>query len=288
MEIRGDCGAQDAPVLQATSRLMYDGVIEQTQVEVQAERLLKVYVNGVLTMRIICSASHLSDLIVGRLYSEGLVRTVDEIALIDIDVPAMEAHVELPGRQPDLGNTAPADIPTCATSDKLVNNYFVAGEPMRPLKPRQWDPVLVFDAAHEFRRDKTAHARTRGAHSAYLFGPDGLLCLREDIGRHNAFDKAIGWALTAGVDLYDCMLYTSGRVPTDMLTKAIRAGLPMLVSKSVPTEKAVQMAREYGVIFITNALPRSFDIMNGAEWMIERDAESLQREIRTMEAEDAS
>jgi hypothetical protein len=70
---------------------------------------------------------------VGSLYSEGLVRAVDEIGLLDIDVDAMTASVELPGRKPDLGNTAPADVPTCSTSDKLVNNFFDTGEPLHPL-----------------------------------------------------------------------------------------------------------------------------------------------------------
>ena len=64
-----------------------------------------------------------------------------------------------------------------------------------------------------------------------------ILCMREDIGRHNAFDKVVGWAILHGVDLAKRMLYSSGRVPSDMASKAIRARIPILVSKSVATDR---------------------------------------------------
>ena len=69
----------------------------------------------------------------------------------------------------------------------------------------------------------------------------------EDLGRHNALDKAVGCALADGVPLGECVLYTSGRVPVDMVRKAIRAGVPALVSKTMPTVQSVELAEEYGL-----------------------------------------
>ena len=69
----------------------------------------------------------------------------------------------------------------------------------------------------------------------------------EDIGRHNALDKAVGSMLLAGVPLSECVLYTSGRVPMDMVRKAIRAGVPALVSKTMPTVQSLELAQEYGL-----------------------------------------
>ena len=69
----------------------------------------------------------------------------------------------------------------------------------------------------------------------------------EDLGRHNALDKAVGCALTEGVPLAECVLFTSGRVPVDMVRKAIRAGVPALVSKSMPTVQSLELAEEYGL-----------------------------------------
>ena len=65
--------------------------------------------------------------------------------------------------------------------------------------------------------------------------------------RHNALDKAVGCAVLAGLPLAECVLYTSGRVPLDMVRKAIRAGVPALVSKSMPTVQSLELAEEYGL-----------------------------------------
>ena len=86
-------------------------------------------------------------------------------------------------------------------------------------------------------------------HRAGMFDPKtgAFLRLAEDIGRHNALDKAVGCALTEGVPLAECVLFTSGRVPVDMVRKAIRAGVPALVSKSMPTVQSLELAEEYGL-----------------------------------------
>ena len=97
---------------------------------------------------------------------------------------------------------------------------------------------------------------------AYLANRERILYVREDIGRHNAFDKAIGSALIDGVDLSQCLLYTSGRVPTDMVVKAIRARLPLLVSKKVATDKTVEVARSLNLTLICRAMPDSFDVLS--------------------------
>ena len=75
----------------------------------------------------------------------------------------------------------------------------------------------------------------------------------EDIGRHNALDKVIGYALRHNIDLHQCMIYSSGRIPTDMTMKAIQAGIPVLSSKASPTSEAIELAREYHLTLICAA-----------------------------------
>lgn len=101
---------------------------------------------------------------------------------------------------------------------------------------------------------------TVGVHSCILAKEGRVLVNCEDIGRHNAIDKAVGWALLNGINLEECMLYSSGRVPTDMVRKAIRAGVPVFISKGVPTVQAVKMAKEYGLKLIGSARPDSMNI----------------------------
>ena len=87
-----------------------------------------------------------------------------------------------------------------------------------------------------------------------------ILYCCEDIGRHNALDKAVGRALIDGVDLRQCVLFSSGRIPADMMEKAIRAGVPLLASNAVPTDRAVALARAYRVVLICTARSDSMNI----------------------------
>ena len=94
------------------------------------------------------------------------------------------------------------------------------------------------------------HRETFAAHSAFLARHGEILYACEDISRHNAVDKVIGLALQNGILPSQCMLFTSGRVPADMVKKAAAAGIPVLLSKSMPTEDAARLAAANGICLI--------------------------------------
>ena len=82
-----------------------------------------------------------------------------------------------------------------------------------------------------------------------------ILFAAEDIGRHNAMDKVIGYAAMQGLQREECILYTTGRVPTDMIKKVVMSQIPVLVTKAVPTDAAVEMARACNLTLICKAWP---------------------------------
>jgi FdhD protein len=110
-------------------------------------------------------------------------------------------------------------------------------------------------------------ARTGGLHATGLFGRDGTLrCVREDVGRHNAFDKVVGWALERGeLPLRDGLLCVSGRLSFELVQKAVVAGAPVLVGVGAPTSLAVSLARDRGLTLCGFARGGKVNVYSGEE-----------------------
>ena len=137
----------------------------------------------------------------------------------------------------------------------LNGDYIQHGE-LAPVTPIDWTPEQIFTLADRFSEDTPLHKLTGATHSCFLARGSELLFSCEDIGRHNALDKAIGFALRHDIDLTGCIAYSSGRLPTDMVEKAIRAGLPVLCTKASPTAEAVALAQSCGLTLIGCARPQ--------------------------------
>src|SRR2546423_5002768 len=121
-------------------------------------------------------------------------------------------------------------------------------------------PAALRDAQRVFER-------TGGLHAAGLFTAGGeLVCLREDIGRHNAFDKVIGWAaINQRVPLTGHVLLASGRASFDLVQKALLAGVPMIAAVSPPASLAVQLADESGMTLVPCLRDQTMNVYAGAE-----------------------
>ena len=102
------------------------------------------------------------------------------------------------------------------------------------------------------RKNQRTFDATGGLHAAGLFTADGaLLVVREDVGRHNAVDKVIGWGIAEGrMPMSDCVLIVSGRASFELVQKAVMAGIPMLGAVSAPSSLAVDLAADNGLTLV--------------------------------------
>lgn len=252
-----------------------DGTTRSEEEPVLEEHLLNVYVNEKLTMKLICIPEHLTELVLGRLLTEGIIESTEDMESIYICEYGKRAKVVLKdcNRQVISENTAPAnessnqkmpatsdllhrkssyveETPTCCTGNHILNDYFVKHPDIQPVTPISWKTDWIFALADHFSNGMPLHGQTWATHSCFLAQNGELLFECEDIGRHNALDKAIGYALRHHIDLKNCIVYSSGRIPTDMILKAIRAGIPILSSKASVTKKAIELAEEYHLTLI--------------------------------------
>jgi FdhD protein len=120
----------------------------------------------------------------------------------------------------------------------------------------------------ELDRRSELHRRTGGVHAAALASPSGILVFREDIGRHNAVDKAVGAWLGREGGFADKILLCSGRLSSEILSKALRCRIPVLVSRSAPTDRGVALARRFNLTLVGFARGRRLNIYSGAERIV--------------------
>jgi FdhD protein len=230
--------------------------------EVAVEEPLEIRVDGrplAVTMR---TPGHDEELALGFLHGEGL-----------IDGPCAAAPPEdLAGNTVDVAGPLLRDpaarafytSSSCGVCGKgAIEEVAVASGPIPegPVLPR----ALVAGLPDGLRQP--TFARTGGLHATGLFTPEGrLICVREDVGRHNAMDKVVGWALREGlVPLWPNVLCVSGRLSFELVQKAAVAGAPLLVGVGAPTSLAVRLADDRGLTLCGFARDGRVNVYTGAE-----------------------
>ena len=255
-----------------------DGHLRRKDDYLAAEEPLEIRIGAdplSVTMR---TPGHDRELAGGFLFTEGLIQHRDQIVRLETAEPqdgtnrgnVIEAELA-PEVAPDFAKMkrhffAASSCGICgkASIDSIRSRLLAAPNPDFRL-----DAELLITLPDTLRSSQDVFQRTGGLHAAALFDPNGkLLVLREDIGRHNAVDKVIGWALLEGrVPLSDSVLLVSGRGGFEIVQKAIVAGVPVVASVSAPSSLAVQLARELHQTLIGFLRGRRFVIYAGEERM---------------------
>jgi FdhD protein len=228
----------------------------------------RVHVPVSVTMR---TPGHDHELAAGYLFTEGILNAREQLTGVHACARAGRVRVELrPGVAVELSRLERHSYTSssCGVCGKasLEAVRVCARHPLPEGRPVV-DAGVIHGLPDVLRSGQTVFERTGGLHAAALFDARGqLLCLREDVGRHNALDKLIGAQFLAGrTPLADGVLLVSGRASFELVQKAVVAGIPVLAAVGAPSSLAVSLAREHGLTLLGFVRQDRFNIYTGAE-----------------------
>ena len=232
------------PILRATRekiREMEDIVVKESH--------LTIVLNDRELVTLLCSPENLDFLAIGFLFSEGLIKGKDDIKEIDLSAE---------GNLVRVATKTPQKFPGDILSKRLIGSSGgKGGSPYAGIDPQSKidtpihvSPSEVLDLVDQFVHRSELFESTGGVHSAALANTTNILVFSEDIGRHNAIDKVFGECLIKDIPIHDRVLVTSGRVSSEILGKAAKRKIPLLISKSAPTNLGVRLADDLGITLI--------------------------------------
>lgn len=223
---------------------------------VAEEYPLSVRCQGQQVATLMCTPEYLDELALGFLYSEGFIMRAHDVVEMRMEMQAKRGQVsvtlgaEAAVRSPSAGKSAAKTVFTgCGQELASAGDRQVPGDWRVPGDLR----VAATDIREmmEVVMQAPLHRASGGTHAAALAKRGSLLCLREDVGRHNAVDKTIGWWLRQGGTVGgELLVLTTGRLSSDMVLKAIRLGAPVLVSRAAPTAQGIRLAFRAGLTLV--------------------------------------
>lgn len=221
---------------------------ERPDLPLAREYPVELTVNGARAATFLCTPEHLDELAAGNLFTRGSLRDPGQIRTLgacpDLRIVAVTTKCPLGDETLGLSRVVASG---CGAGLEFSEDFKNA-----PALPEGFSVELsalralartMFEAAVLYRE-------TGGMHCACLAERDGKTCVREDVGRHNAVDKVIGRGFLDGWDFSRACLLTSGRIAADMILKAAAAGVPVVVTRSIPTTTAYEIARLRGITVV--------------------------------------
>ena len=232
------------------SRTFADGPDDVRARSAVHEHTMLVYLQEEPVLQITCTPQYLCELVLGRLLTGGMIRGTDEVDGLYICAEGSRAKVWLKDTPAPVSEKPFAEpSQTCCGGNRLLTDRFCRW-PLLPVEPVRPDEEFLKALAGCFAERLPLREETSSVHSCFLVHRGAVRFACEDIGRHNALDKAVGHALLEDVPLRECALVTSGRMPLDMTEKAIRAGVSVLAGRKAPTAEAAELARRYGLTLL--------------------------------------
>lgn len=241
---------------------------ERRQLDIPAERALSVRVDGRELVTLMTLGACPELLVLGYLYNQRLIGGVTEIESIAVDWEAGSAAVQMRSGMRNLETrTVHRVVTTGCGQGSIFGNLMSEVDAIRLPAPREAriSQSTLYSLLETMRRQESLHRKTGSVHGCALFQGTDMLVFVEDVGRHNAIDTITGWMALHGVVGADKILYTTGRMTSEMVIKAAQIGVPIIVSRNGVSAMGYEIAVRLGMALFGRATNRHFLCYAGAE-----------------------
>ncbi|MEH7306317.1 formate dehydrogenase accessory sulfurtransferase FdhD [Neobacillus drentensis] len=242
-----------------------DNFIEEED-DIAVESALTIILDGTEFATMVCTPSELKELVVGFLASEGVIRVYQDIHSIHIDEEKGFAYVDLVNThsiQKDFHSKR--FIGSCCGKGRQFyfhNDVKTAKTVMTKITVT---PEQCRELMQQMQESSSHFQQTGGVHNAALCTKDGIIAARTDIGRHNALDKLFGYCIINRIPIKDKIIAFSGRISSEVLLKAAKIGVGIILSKSAPTNLALDLAEELGITAVGFIRGNGFNVYTHQE-----------------------
>lgn len=227
--------------------------------EVIEEAPLTLFINGQEWVTLMCTPVGLEHLVLGFLSAEGVIKTLEDVDLLDITHRGAVADVWL--RHPVTLPQRRVLTSGCAGGVTFVN---LAAARFPVQADRQVTRSQVLALMQQLQEAGTLYSRSQGVHTSTLSDGQRLLAVAEDVGRHNTLDKIRGECLQRDIPTAGNILLTTGRISSEMLRKAADMEVPVIVSRTSPTSLSLALAEAWNITLIGYVRGRRMRVYTGA------------------------
>jgi FdhD protein len=237
--------------------------------DIAVEFPLTIMLDGQEFATMVCTPSDLNELVVGFLASEGIIRVLNDIKSLHIDEEKGFAYVELVNQHSiQKEYHSKRFIGSCCGKGRqfyFYNDMKTAKTVMSKLTVTTEQCLLLMKQMQE---SSSHFQQTGGVHNSALCTKDGIVVARTDIGRHNALDKLFGHCIINRLPLKDKLIVFSGRISSEVLLKAAKIGVGIVLSKSAPTDLALNLADELGITAVGFIRGKGFNVYTHQERIV--------------------
>ncbi|MDO9574733.1 MAG: formate dehydrogenase accessory sulfurtransferase FdhD [Candidatus Contubernalis sp.] len=235
------------------------------------ESPLTIFLNDQEFVTLLCTPEKQDHLTLGFLRSEGLIKGREDVLSLEVDEENGTVTVETrePGKLSEKLFGKRTITSGCGKGTIFYNVLdSLTGSPIET--EIYLSPETISRLMKDLQERADLFKTTGGVHSSALGTKEGILFFCEDIGRHNAVDKLIGECIAKGVSLEDKLLITSGRLSSEILLKAAKIGIPILLSRAAPTALSVELGKKLGITMVGFIRGKRMNVYSG-EWRIKED-----------------